>query len=396
MRTAGLSARPIPGRPLLFLGFFLLLSDVGAAQAQSIATPLTFQDCLQRQRELRAEASQTSNRAWNIVKQIVGAGNSESNALYEKANELRAAASALHCAYHPDKVPSDASEVQEKSDMGINLLAKGIKAGPEEASSITNKVIKLGVDHVIEESVLGKLTVTPSTELKEYIQDRLKDVEAHNNTVMSQFDKTGAAITQVGQGNAVGTPAGFGQAHIDYSRIGSLGDPDRQRQDQSNSPAGGGIADPANVPANGYSAQATGYGSVSINYSTMFAADYQRAQETRAAAERNRPASEHKKIEEFVSKQSEQHAHNQDVATKSSQQQSHQPQPIYLSLLCKRVQRYDGRPGQVCLYANMGLEACADRGIINGMVTEFCGVNRFPYIMSSGDKYTLRIQVGSK
>ena len=328
MRTAGLSAKPISRRSLRFLGLFLLLGDVGAAQAQSIATPLTFQDCLQRQRDLRAEAKQASDRAWDIVGRIVGWGNTESKALYQKANELREAASALHCAYHPDKAPSDASEIQEKSDKSINLLAKGIKAGPEEASTITNKIIKFGTDHAIEESVLDKLTITPSTELKEYIQDRLKDVEAHNRTVMSQLDKTGEAISQVGQGDGVGTPTGYGQVNIDYSRIGSLGT------------LSGGNSD---VTGDGGAVRATGNGTVSVDYTKMFAADYKKGLEDKAVAERKKVAAEREQAAHESVERQQLAISKQAQLTQQVQRNSTQARPIQLP-----SQMTGGRGGCYC------------------------------------------------
>src|SRR5262245_33724575 len=65
------------------------------------STPLTYEECIRKQKEFRDQAKQAGNRAWEIVKAAAGAvfSTRESRELYDRADQLHKMADQLKCVW---------------------------------------------------------------------------------------------------------------------------------------------------------------------------------------------------------------------------------------------------------------------------------------------------------
>jgi hypothetical protein len=134
------------------MGGILLMPS---ANAQSSA--LSFQECLDKQKELRDEGKSFSDRAWAIVQALQGAKffTEESNALYKKGAELMAAADALHCVSDLGRAATDADKLKKFDDIDRILADKAI-LNPAIKDFVNDRFEAIDKDNQSALAVLGK------------------------------------------------------------------------------------------------------------------------------------------------------------------------------------------------------------------------------------------------
>lgn len=124
--------------------------------AQSILTPMAYEECIQRQRQLREEAKRAGDRAWSIIMAINEFSSPESNEWYRRATELHKLADKMKCIRNPNS--GDKSARRKAASRTVEMLAK--LATRNHAQPI------------------GK-----------YIHDRIREVQNHSNAMMTKVDK---------------------------------------------------------------------------------------------------------------------------------------------------------------------------------------------------------------
>ncbi len=149
--------------------FYVLHVWTIPASAQ-VSSPISFKDCLDKQKELREESEsyfKKANEVASAYMQTVDAfrtghwGDEETHGLMDKADELLNAADALHCVWHPDpSAVTDADKLKQLNDMNSKLLDKAI--------------------------------LDPN--IRDYLQDRFKDITDANNAAFKLLEDTGLAI----------------------------------------------------------------------------------------------------------------------------------------------------------------------------------------------------------
>lgn len=157
----------------LLVALPLLAAPAIAQGPTPMADPLTYEECIRKQRELRAEAKTAGDQAWEIVKQLTTRGfvkNAESEALYRRARDLRDMAMQLRCMWRPPNPDASAANQNEQYraiNVATGLLARGA-------------------------------TMQFSMPIRTIIRNQLKQVRSHNSTLMqkvAQVERDVAAAT---------------------------------------------------------------------------------------------------------------------------------------------------------------------------------------------------------
>jgi hypothetical protein len=199
--------------------------------AHSQALPLTFEQCLQRQKELREQAKTAGDHAWAIVGALSGAqfSSPESNSLYQKASELGEQANALKCAWHPQspEAAKDGDKLKQISDVASVLRSAATSAEPLTAGGFVNDKLKDyagdAVRGYLADRVEEHLGVRPngdmimgtSPTIKELINERFKELDDHNQALLGVLSKVGTDIIDLGNpmelgSQILGTSEGLG------------------------------------------------------------------------------------------------------------------------------------------------------------------------------------------
>jgi hypothetical protein len=110
------------------LSAFIIWGFLPAPRANAQSSPVSFQECLDKQKELRDEGKSYGDRAWAIVQALQGAKffTEESDALYKKGADLMAAADAVHCVSDLGKVATDADKLKKLDDIDRFIVDKAI------------------------------------------------------------------------------------------------------------------------------------------------------------------------------------------------------------------------------------------------------------------------------
>jgi hypothetical protein len=96
---------------------------VSTVSAQALlTTPMPYEQCVARQRQLREEARQAGDRAWSIVKSLPGVQfvSRESNEWYRRAKELHDMADRMKCIWRPNR--DDKSDKSAKKNAVLSML----------------------------------------------------------------------------------------------------------------------------------------------------------------------------------------------------------------------------------------------------------------------------------
>ena len=157
MRLFGMPRKSVWTAALIafLMGGFL---HVPRANAQS--SPLSFQECLDKQKELRDEAKSFGDRAWAAVRALQGLKffSEELNALYKKGEELGAAADALHCVSDLGRAATDADKLKKIEDIGQFLIGKAV-LNPAISDYVNDQFEAIDKDKQSALDVLGKTEI---------------------------------------------------------------------------------------------------------------------------------------------------------------------------------------------------------------------------------------------